>query len=373
MRGLDLFSLAARQALGANPLDCERILADSQTSVHFVIVGFGPVGQRLALQTAKVGHFANLRKPKITVLERAGSPRVDLFLGQYTKFKDLIDFHPKDFSHDTADAAMQILDASQPGGGELMTVALCWDSQSEAAIGEEELFRRLERDDAVNLRLALSMHQSAPADMPRTLLFQTRRCGFATLFSDGECSNPLRTMVRVFGTIEETCSLDTLMHESADTMARELHEDWYKNEEAREKKAGQNPKPAFRQWEQLDEIYKESNRHAADHIPVKLRAIGYLVEKLRNDPTRLTSFDDPQVELLAEMEHARWCAELFLMGYSYAPGPRNDVEKTHPDLIPWNDLAESTKDYDRSQVRAIPMALARAGLGIYVDPRRQAK
>ena len=268
---------------------------------------------------------------------------------------------------------MRILNASQPGSDEFVTVALCWDSQREAAIGEEELFRRLERDDAVNLKLALSMHQLAPADMPCTLLFQTRRCGFATLFAAGECSNPLGTMVRVFGTIEETCSLDTLMHESADVIARELHEDWYNNEESREKKDGEIPKPAYRQWEQLDEIYKESNRHAADHIPVKLRAIGYLVDKLRNDPTRLTSFDDPQVELLAKMEHARWCAELFLTGYLYAPGPRNNVGKTHPDLIPWNELPESAKAYDRSQVRAIPKALERAGLGIYVDPRRQLK
>ncbi len=365
VRGLDLFSLAARQVLESNPLDYERIQADSPTSVHLVIVGFGPMGQRLALQAAQVGHFANMRKPKVTVLERVGSPCVDMFLGRYTKFKDLVDFYPKDFSHDKADAATQIMDASQTGSHELITVALCWDSQSDSTTGEGELFRRLESDDAVNLRLALSMLQSAVDSMPRTLLFQTRSCGFATLFSGRETSDPGYTNVRVFGTIEKTCSLNTLMHESTDAVARVLHEDWYDPQIKDGKKHGD--KPALWPWEQIDEIYKESNRHAADHIPVKLRAIGYLVGKLRNDPTRLTSFDGPQVELLAEMEHARWCAELSLMGYSQAPGPRNDVKKTHPDLVPWNDLTEPTKDYDRRQVRAIAKALERAGLGILPD------
>jgi TrkA-N domain/RyR domain len=380
VRGLDLFSLAARQALSSNRLDHNPIRADSNTIVHLAIVGFGPMGQRLALQAARVGHFANLRKPVITVLGPSANPRADLFLSRYPKIKDLIDFRLRDFSYDAPNAAAEILKVFASDSSELATVALCWDSHNDSAIAEEELFRRLERDDAVNLRLALSMHQLEAGSMPRTLLYQTRRCGFATLLgNDGQASS-WGAQVRVFGTLEETCSLDALLHESTDAVARALHEDWYAQEkdsyEKRLKKnPGELPKLAFQRWEQLDEIYKESNRHAADHIPVKMRAIGCSVEKLRDDPLRLPSLDAPEhaadVEQLAMMEHARWCAELYLMGYSYGPGRRDDTKRTHPDLVSWGALDESTKNYDRSQVQAIPKALARAGLGIYPDPSRQ--
>ena len=364
VRGLDLFSLAARQALGANPLDFEPIQANSPTCVQFVIVGFGPMGQRLALQVAQIAHFANLQKPKVTVLEQPGSTRVDKFLQRYPGFNKVIDFQRRDFLHDLPDAAARILAAAQPGSSGLLTVALCWDSQSDIVTGEGELFRRLERDDATNMTLALSLHQSGAG--PRTLLFQTRRCGFATLFSSRDASDPWSRKVRVFGTIEETCSLDTLMHESTDAVARVLHDDWYDSQIKAGKKHGD--KPALWPWEQLDEMYKESNRHAADHISVKLRAIGYSIGQIRNKSTQPTTFDSAQTELLAEMEHARWCAELVLMGYTHAPGPRDDNQKTHPDLIPWSGLTESAKDYDRRQVQAIPLALKRAGLGLYRDP-----
>jgi voltage-gated potassium channel Kch len=370
VRGLDLFSLAARQALDANPLDWELIDEASPKAVHLVVVGFGAMGQRLALDTAQVGHFANMKHPKITVLEQ-GSHRVDAFLLAYPKFKDLIDFDKLDFTHDSTDAAAKVLQASQPVENELKSLAICWDSGDDAAATEAELFRGLERDDAVNLSLALSTQQTSPDAVPRILLFQTRRCGFATLFNAQGRLEPSTSNVRVFGTLEETCSLDVLMHESTDAVARVLHQDWY----GIQKRAGlkHGDKPSFWTWEQLGEIHKESNRHAADHIPVKLRAAGYLTRKLpsgsQDDRKRLTSFDGAEhaksVELLAKMEHDRWCAELSLMGYVYAEGNRDDVAKTHPNLVSWDALDDGTKDFDRGQIKAIPGALAKLGQGIY--------
>lgn len=356
VRGLDLFSLAARQAIEKSPLDHRPIHADSATTVHLLVVGFGPAGQRVVLQAARIGHFANEKQLKITVFDRPGSPRIAEFLARYSKFKEVVDFKSHEIDLEASDVVAPILDVVGKRD-ELASVALCWDSLSDTVTSENELFGRLEKDDAVNLRLALGILHAAARRMPRTMLFQTRDCGFARLFRRNGTSDSALNHVHVFGTIEQTCSLDALMHESTDTVARALHEDWRKKEAARPKKDGEQQKEADRPWGELAEMYRESNRNAADHIPVKLRAIGLVMDKRRSGESSLNSFKAAQVELLARMEHNRWRVELLLQC------------RTNPSMIPWDQLDEPTKDFDRSQVRAIPQAIEQVGLGIYSIPR----
>lgn len=352
VRGLDVFALAARQAITKSKLDYEPIHAGSPTIVHLVIVGFGPAGQRVALQAARTGHFANEKKLKVTVFDRPHSHRIDEFLTRYSKFKEVVEFKSHEFDLEASDVVTPFLDVVGKSH-ELASVALSWDSQSDTVTSETELFGRLEKDDAVNLRLALGMLQPEPQRMQRTMLFQTRECGFAKLFSHDGKSDSALSNVCVFGTIEQTCSLDALMHESTDTVARALHEDWRKKEAARPKKDGEKKKDADRPWDNLGEMYKQSNRNAADHIPIKLRAIGLVMDKRRSAESSESTFKDEQVELLAKMEHNRWWAELLLQG------------RTHPNMVPWDQLDEPTKEFDRGQVRAIPQAIEQVGFGIY--------
>ena len=52
-------------------------------------------------------------------------------------------------------------------------------------------------------------------------------------------------------------------------------------------------------------------------------------------------------ELLARNTHEVWAQQRMEEGWTY--GERRDGEKkTHPDLIPYEDLSEGEKDYDRS-------------------------
>ena len=48
-------------------------------------------------------------------------------------------------------------------------------------------------------------------------------------------------------------------------------------------------------------------------------------------------------------------------------GARDDKARTHPSLVPWDELPESEKEKDRDVVRAIPDLLAAAGLTIVRD------
>lgn len=366
VRGLDLFELAARQAFARSPLDFERIAPEDSTVVHLVILGFGSTGQHLALQAAQLGHFANFQKVKLTVVERQGSTRPQAFLARYPKFNDICDVKLANVPIEAPDAIAQlaVLTPRRAGLKELATVAVCWDTQSDRVSGESDLFRRLEQDDPTNLSLALDLSRIAANGKTRLLVFQTRQCGFGALFPAEGRGEAIGARLHAFGMLEETCSLETILHERQDAIARALHNDYCDNQ----KKEGKVPgsKPALYPWEQLADRFKDSNRQAADHIPVKLRAIGYRVDALRRDQPRLTTLDHKDhAELLAKMEHARWCAEMWLQGYSYAPGKQNEIDRTHPCLLPWDKLDEGTKKWDRDQVRAIPEALKHAGYGIY--------
>ncbi|MBM4275973.1 MAG: RyR domain protein [Deltaproteobacteria bacterium] len=121
--------------------------------------------------------------------------------------------------------------------------------------------------------------------------------------------------------------------------------------------------PAMQPWETLREDLKESNRQQADQIPDKLQALGYTYKPAKGPRAAKFRFTPPEVETLAKMEHDRWMAEKRAAGWTY--GPVKDAgKKTHPSLLPWEELPEEEKDKDRQAVRAIPALLAAAGFEI---------
>lgn len=55
------------------------------------------------------------------------------------------------------------------------------------------------------------------------------------------------------------------------------------------------------------------------------------------------------VERLAENNHDHWALKRLQEGWSYG-AERNDQQRTHPDLVPYERLSESEQDYDRKSV-----------------------
>lgn len=53
------------------------------------------------------------------------------------------------------------------------------------------------------------------------------------------------------------------------------------------------------------------------------------------------------VELMAENCHEEWAATRIKQGWTYGP-ERNDELKHHPCLVPYSELPESEKEYDRN-------------------------
>lgn len=62
--------------------------------------------------------------------------------------------------------------------------------------------------------------------------------------------------------------------------------------------------------------------------------------KLTNEILNLT-------ELLAKNAHDIWAEQRMFEGWTWGP-ERNDATKKHPNLVPYEQLPESEKDYDRN-------------------------
>lgn len=55
------------------------------------------------------------------------------------------------------------------------------------------------------------------------------------------------------------------------------------------------------------------------------------------------------VEQLAENNHDHWAQGRLDEGWRHG-SKRNDITKEHPDLVPYSELSESEKEYDRKTV-----------------------
>jgi hypothetical protein len=167
--------------------------------------------------------------------------------------------------------------------------------------------------------------------------------------------------LQAFSLLEQTCRAELLTGTTRNELiARAMHDEYVRKQTEDGQTAATNP--SMVKWEQLPESLRESNRRQADHIPIKLQAIGCATIPLgdwRAPPLELTA---DEVERLARIEHDRWMAERLLDGWTYAPGPKDLSRRTTPWLIPWEDMPDEQRDYDRNTVRNLPRFLAQAGL-----------
>jgi ppGpp synthetase/RelA/SpoT-type nucleotidyltranferase len=150
-------------------------------------------------------------------------------------------------------------------------------------------------------------------------------------------------------------------------MAREIHDKYRQR-----RRLEQSLEPELAEWDELVEHLKQSNRAQADDIAHKLKAVGYTVRKARSVPVTPIQFTHDEVEIMSELEHARWNVERLRDGWKW--GPIKDVEKKEsPFIIPWKELPEKTKEFDRDAVRDIPHLLAEFGMEIARMPVNKRK
>jgi hypothetical protein len=195
--------------------------------------------------------------------------------------------------------------------------------------------------------------------------------GLASLLGEAAEEGSTFHRLHAFGLLDKTCTPELLFGGMHELLARAVHQEYVSNQ--LDQGFTKEDLPTLVPWEQLPEETKEANRQFADHIGVKLSAIGHGIEPLRDWDAIDYAFDEEDIETMACMEHRRWYEEMRKQGWSYGL-ERDRNRKTNPDIVPWSELPEAEKEKNRSFIRDLPRLLTKAGFQVYrltKDPRRR--
>jgi len=154
---------------------------------------------------------------------------------------------------------------------------------------------------------------------------------------------------------------DELLEESGiEILARAKHADYVRRE--RRRGATQADNNSLKDWADLPESLKESNRRFAQSIGPTLAGLGVSLRPLKTSrPTAKFELPPQQLEPLARDEHERWVRALQSDGWTHGHGPKDPQRKRHPLLVSWEELSEAEREKDRDPFRALPEMLAEVG------------
>ncbi len=299
-----------------------KISSPTDKQIHIAIIGSKTLAQSMIIRFARLGHYANLKNIKITLFHD-GKNIANKIERNFKNINSLIELK-------TINEDLELFDADKfetqhkehPFSSAYI---LCEDDSLSSEILNK--LAKIETENELDVILSLIN--------PNGIL--------SKLYTASKIDN---IILHKFNIIEESFTMDALISEKLDELAKIIHNDYLSS-----LKTFNPNKTSHQAWELLPIDFKNQNREQADHIFVKLRALG--VEAKDIDKVNLTA---KQVELLSEMEHDRWCAHIILSGWKYGK-VRDDKKKIHTDLIPYEELTEEIKQYDRDAVLNIPKLL----------------
>jgi hypothetical protein len=147
-----------------------------------------------------------------------------------------------------------------------------------------------------------------------------------------------------------------LVDEPREALARAIHRAYLDKHAA-------GASRVIRPWDELSEAYRNANRAQADHLPVKLAALGQAIGRARIPApagSAAMAPDAAALEAAARLEHRRWSAERLVAGWR--PGEVRDLQRRrHQNLVPYEALPEADKAKDRETVLDLTAVLSHAG------------
>ena len=320
---------------------------------HLVVVGMGRMGESLVVNAARNWWDRDKKsgeRLRITLIDREAGKKKESLCLRYPQLERVCDLRPVEVDIQVPEFERAEFLFDDQGRCDVTMVYVCLDDDSNA-LGAALMIRQQVR--ALEIPIVIRMTQDA---------------GLATLLRGKEDKPEGFANLHAFGLFDHTCTPDLISRCTYEILARAIHEDYFRIERAK----GHTPEtnPSAVPWGELEETYKKSNRRAAEHIRVKLDAIGCDIAITTDWDTPRFEFTPEEVELLAQMEHERWVEEKLSDRWRY--NPTKDLEKkTIPYLVPWDDLSETDKDKDRNQVRNLPAFLAKARFEIYRTRKKE--
>ncbi len=342
---LNIFDRGARLLLEEHPFFHEKNGTPVQKP-HILVIGLGRMGESLVIHMARswwseyISRYGPLR---ISIIDREAKCKVESLCLRYPKMKQAcelvvlqMDIRWPEFEH-----AGFLIDSD--GHCDVTAVYICLDN------------------DSLGLRTGLTLLQRVRGQNIPIIVRMAYETGLALLLRGTESSG--FDNLHAFGLVERTCQPELVLGGTHEILARAIHESYVRHQQQLGESAETNPSIVY--WEELPEELKESNRCQADHIMVKVAAVGCGIAPLTDWDAEQFQFTTEEIERMAQMEHQRFVEERLRAGWTYAPGPQSIERRTSPILVPWDELPECEKEKDRDMVRELPRFLARAGLQVY--------
>lgn len=342
---LNIFDRGARLLLEEHPFFRESNGTPVQKP-HVLVIGLGRMGESLVVHMARkwwseyISRYGPLR---ISIIDREAKRKVESLCLRYPKLQhacELVELQ-MDVLWPEFEQTGFLIDSD--GHCDVTAIYICLDN------------------DSLGLRAGLTLLQRVRGrDIP-IVVRMAYETGLALLLRGIESSG--FDNLHAFGLIERTCQPELVLGGTHEILARAIHESYVRHQQ----ESGESPEsnPSLVCWEELPEEIRESNRCQADHILVKLKAVGCGIAPLTDWDAVQFQFTTEEVEWMAQMEHQRFVEERLRTGWVYAPGPQSVEQRTSPVLVPWAELPECEKEKDRDMVRELPHFLARAGLQVY--------
>lgn len=345
---------------------------------HFVILGFGSMGQALAISLAQLGHFPNLKRSRFTIADSEIDRRGREFLSRFSRFtawsESSIGVSQFDDSRDQwsnrAESLPAVLASQEPEAIDYVANAQFWELPPDC--GDEQFIEKLLasfRDSKVTVKPSIFLcgendHENFHAAVRLRERLDCRGGNAIPIFvwlprqpALTEALANQRSLIP-FGEYHKTAGLIEVLHPQREQLAQLVHGVY-------EQRAVDEKKRTFPEsWDAAPEVYRESNRQFVDHFHLKLAHLGWRLVNRPGDHSQPTKQSLPEIDVstanvLAQMEHSRWVAERLMGGWRYVPRPATDREieankqrKLHHDLVPWDQLG-SDQQIDCALLEAI--------------------
>lgn len=322
-----------------------RPVTSEDPPVHILFIGFEALVREMILQTALTSHYTDFRLPRITVLcEQDREVQVARFKHRFPNLDRTVDIG---FVYDDPMTIMEDRWEAMQATTRFTVCYVALARDVEGILSARRLNRLRRLASLPPLHFVVCLNQ-------QNFLAEIIDDDFAPITSDKSLL-PDYAPIEYYETLDETISINVVVNELLDTLARTLHNAYLRSQTAQGVDTGDNA--SVIRWSDLPAHKKKANQHAAAHLDVKLRIAGCVAYgEAAAEPEVSFPPDDDVLELLAQLEHRRWMTDKYLAGYSYG-SERDEDRMLHPDLVPWESLSEADKEKDRDNIRQIPKLL----------------
>ena len=309
----------------------KRIRPDSP-QVRVAVFGSGKLAQSMVIRLARIGHYANRKKIKITLFHK-GDTIVKKLFQNFPELRGLIEF-------ENIDEPLELFDIDTFNKLEneqhFDVVYLLCENDSLSSNILKKLIKN-DSEEQINVVMALMNPE-----------------GILSKWYDVNSIANIR--LNKFNVIEQSFTKRSIISEKMDELAKKVHEFYLPPAGERDPDKG-----SHKEWKNLGIDFKNQNREQADHLDVKVRALGCKIVPLDSPEKEYIMVKNSEIfEILAEVEHNRWVGHMILSGWKLGK-ERDDINKVHTDLIPYDKLSKKIKGYDRDTIENMVVLLGRIG------------